>query len=208
LRHRKGATAKEKKAMATQSLAKTAELTSELLAKSNPFDVIRQYSPAQTKTAVLVEMNQMIGKSFKEFFRDAAPWILELKNNRFKVRPGSKGEQIEVKLPDVPVPVALYWHEFFARTFKVTARYFRQLEDAVEEGKKENFVDLYRDATDSTRSLVGVRHEAQKRGRVKPGPEDNPLAELDYKEFATLGEEAVRLWTEEASRNPAGRSNK
>ena len=59
LRDRKGATAKEKKAMATQSLAKTAELTSEVLAKSNPFDVIKQYSPAQTKTAVLVELTQM-----------------------------------------------------------------------------------------------------------------------------------------------------
>lgn len=45
--------------MATQSLAKTAELTSEVLAKSNPFDVIKQYSPAQTKTAVLVELTQM-----------------------------------------------------------------------------------------------------------------------------------------------------
>jgi len=74
--------------------------------------------------------------------------------------------------------------------------------------KKEDIGDLYRDATDSTRSLVRVRHEAQKQDRVKPDPEDNPLAELDYKEFATLGEEAVRLWTEEAPRNSAGRSNK
>jgi hypothetical protein len=46
------------------------------------------------------------------------------------------------------------------------------------------------------------------KGRVKPDPEDNPLAELDYTEFATLGEEAVRLWTEEAPRNSARRSNK
>jgi hypothetical protein len=35
--------------------------------------------------------------------------------------------------------------------------------------KKEDIGDLYRDTTDSTRSLVWVRHEAQKRDRVKPG---------------------------------------
>jgi hypothetical protein len=74
--------------------------------------------------------------------------------------------------------------------------------------KKEDVASAYSDAADSTRSLVWVRHEAQKRDRVKPDPEDNPLAELDYKEFATLGEEAVRLWTEQAPRNSAGRSNK
>jgi hypothetical protein len=73
---------------------------------------------------------------------------------------------------------------------------------------KEDIGGLYRDATDSTRSLVGVRHEVPKRNRVKPDPETNPLAELDYKEFATLGEEAVRLWTEEVPRTSAERSNK
>jgi hypothetical protein len=73
--------------------------------------------------------------------------------------------------------------------------------------KKQDISDLYRDATDSTRSLIGVPHEVPK-GRVKPDPEVNSLAELDYEELATLGDEAARLWTEQAPRNSAGRSNK
>ncbi len=74
--------------------------------------------------------------------------------------------------------------------------------------KKEDIGDLYRDATDSTRSLVRVRHEAPKRSGVKPDAEDNPLAKLDYDELPTLGDVAARLWTEQAPRNSAGRSNK
>jgi hypothetical protein len=74
--------------------------------------------------------------------------------------------------------------------------------------KKEDIGDLYRDATDSTRSLVRVRHEAPKRDRVKPDPEDNRLAELDYEELATLDDAAVWLWTEQAPPNSAGRSIK
>jgi hypothetical protein len=42
--------------------------------------------------------------------------------------------QIEVLMPGVSVPVAMYWHEFFDNTFNVTSRHFRQLEKAVEEG--------------------------------------------------------------------------
>lgn len=125
---------KEEKQMTAQSLATTAELTSEVLAKSNPFEVIRQFNPAQQKTEMLIQINQILGTSFKEFFQIAAPWILELKNNRFKVRPGSKGTQIEVDVPGIPVPIKMYWHEFFDKTFNVTSRHFRQLEKAVEEG--------------------------------------------------------------------------
>ncbi|MBZ5694444.1 MAG: hypothetical protein LAN36_03685 [Acidobacteriia bacterium] len=73
---------------------------------------------------------------------------------------------------------------------------------------KEDIDDLYRDATDSTRSLLRVPHEAPKRDRVKPDPESGRLAEFDYEELATLGDEAARLWSEQAPRNSAGRSNK
>ena len=156
--------------MATQSLAKTAELTSEVLAKSNPFEVIKRYSPAQTKTAVLVELTQMMGESFKEFFKNQEPWLMELKINRFKVRPGSKGEQLEVKLPGVSVPVALYWHEYFERTFRRTERYFRQLVDTVEEGmwkeppmpKEGERVRIEVDGTDTEACVVRVDETAKK----------------------------------------------
>lgn len=68
---------------------------------------------------------------------------------------------------------------------------------------EEQRANLYREMTDSTRSLVGVRHEVPNQNRVKPDPEDNPLALLDYKEFAALGDDAVRLWTEQAPPNPS-----
>jgi hypothetical protein len=85
----------------------------------------------------------------------------------------------------------------------------RQSEDREEDvTKKEDISDLYRDATDSTRSLIRVRHEAPKRDRVKPDPESGRLAEFDYEELATVGDEAARLWTEQAPQNSARCSNK
>ncbi len=119
--------------MATQSLALTSELSSQVLEKMNPFELIEQRNPAKESTETLIRVNQMIGTSFKDYFLKVTPWILELKNNRFKVRPGSKGVQLDVNLPNVGL-VKMYWHEFFDRTFKVTKRHFQQLEKQVEEG--------------------------------------------------------------------------
>jgi hypothetical protein len=114
--------------MATQSLPQTCELSSQVLANMNPLEVITKYNPAKQSTAVLVEINGMLGTSFKDFFAKAAPWILELKNNRFKVRPGSKGAQIEINC------IPTYWHEFFDQTLSITRRHFQQLEKQVAEG--------------------------------------------------------------------------
>jgi hypothetical protein len=166
--------------MATQSLAKTAELTSEVLAKRNPFDVIRQFNPAQQKTEMLIQINQLLGRSFKEFFQIAAPWILELKNNRFKVRPGSKGVQIEVDVPGISLPVKMYWHEFFDKTFNVTSRHFRQLEKAVEEGtwqepsplREGDRVTIEVEGKDKRGHVVKV-HDTAEKVDVQPLPEPN-----------------------------------
>lgn len=183
---------KEEKQMTAQSLAKTAELTSEVLAKSNPFDVIRQFKPAQQKTEMLIQVNQLLGCSFKEFFQTKAPWILELKNNRFKVRPGSKGVQIEVDLPGISVPVNMYWHEFFDKTFNVTSRHFRQLEKAVEEStwqepsrlKEGDRVTIKVEGKDKGGRVVKV-HETAEEVDVQPLAEPNEPLGTSY-EVITL----------------------
>lgn len=46
---------------------------------------------------------------------------------------------------------------------------------------EEQRVDAYREMTDSTRHLVRwTRDNPQRQQRVKPDPETNPLAELDF----------------------------
>jgi hypothetical protein len=107
---------------------KTGELSSQVLKTGNPFDILSTHNPADQKTEILVEVNRMIGASFKDYFRLAAPWILELKNKRFQVRPGSKGKQLSIGGRDV------YWHEFYAANFTVTKRHFQQLEKEVKQG--------------------------------------------------------------------------
>ena len=73
----------------------------------------------------------------------------------------------------------------------------------------QDAADRYAEVTDGCRYLIPPgSHIVRQARRVKPDPEDSWLAQLDYKEFATLGDEAVRLWTEEAPRNSARRSNK
>jgi hypothetical protein len=110
---------------------KTSELTSQVLRTENPFDILTTYNPANQTTKILLEVNEMIGTSFKDWFRQAAPWILELKNKRFEVRPGSKGKQIDVG------GEKLYWHEFYEHTFHITKRHFQQLEKQIAEGTWE-----------------------------------------------------------------------
>jgi hypothetical protein len=111
---------------------KTGELSSQVVKTGNPFEILSTYNPADQKTEILVEVNQMIGASFKDYFRQAAPWILELKNKRFQVRPGSKGKQLRIGGKDV------YWHEFYVANFTVTKRHFQQLEKQVKQGTWEN----------------------------------------------------------------------
>jgi hypothetical protein len=53
---------------------------------------------------------------------------------------------------------------------------------------EEQFAAAYADATDSTRDLVRwMRDNARREQRVKPDPETNPLAELDYEQEPTRG---------------------
>jgi hypothetical protein len=53
---------------------------------------------------------------------------------------------------------------------------------------EEQFAAAYADATDSTRHLVRwTRDNARREQRVKPDPETNPLAELDYEQEPTRG---------------------
>ena len=165
--------------MATQSSAQTGELTSQVLANANPFEVISKYNPAKQSTAVLVEVNQMIGTSFKEFFAKAGPWILELKNNRFKVRPGSKGLQIDVTVRAGTIPIKMYWHEFFDRTFDVTRRHFQQLEKQVTEGtwhgpalKEGDRVQIEIEGKDKEGRVVKIDETAEK-------ADVQPLAEVN-----------------------------
>jgi len=62
---------------------------------------------------------------------------------------------------------------------------------------KEEFADAYAEATDGCRYLFPpASHIVRQAQRVKPDPEDHPLAEFDYEELATLGHEARRLWLE------------
>lgn len=109
----------------------TSELTSQVLKTGNPFTILTTYSPAEQTTEILVEVNQMIGTSFKDYFKQVGPWILELKNKRFQVRPGSKGKQLNIG------GTMTHWHEFFDQTFTVTKRHFQQLEKQVHEGTWE-----------------------------------------------------------------------
>ncbi len=57
--------------------------------------------------------------------------------------------------------------------------------------KKENIGDLYRDATDSTRSLVRVRYEAQKRDRVKSDEEMHFEAAFDFEKEPKSAEQSA-----------------
>ena len=176
--------------MATQSSAQTGELTSQVLANANPFEVISRYNPAKQSTAVLVEVNQMIGTSFKEFFEKAARWILELKNNRFKVRPGSKGVQIEIN------GIPTYWHEFFDETFGITRRHFQQLEKQVTEGtwqgpalREGDRVQIEVEGKDKEGRVVKVDETAEKID-VQPLAEPNEPLGKTY-EVITLDFEGV-----------------
>jgi hypothetical protein len=49
--------------------------------------------------------------------------------------------------------------------------------------------EAYREMSDSTGDLLRVRHDARRERRVKPDPEVNPLAELDYEKGATWNEQ-------------------
>jgi hypothetical protein len=156
-----------------KAIVQTGELTSQVLTNANPFEVISKYNPAEQSTAVLVEINQMIGTSFKEFFAKAAPWILELKNDRFEVRPGSKGVQIEIN------GIPTYWHEFFGRTFSITRRHFQQLEKQVAEGtwqrpplKEGDRVQVEVEGKDKEGRVLKV-HETAEKIDVQPLAEAN-----------------------------------
>jgi hypothetical protein len=52
---------------------------------------------------------------------------------------------------------------------------------------EEQRADAYREMTDSTRHLVRwTRDNARQEQRVKPDPETNPLAELDFEKEPVL----------------------
>ena len=53
---------------------------------------------------------------------------------------------------------------------------------------EEQAVNAYEEATDGCRrSVLGTRDNAPQWQRVKPDPETNPLAELDYEQEPTRG---------------------
>jgi hypothetical protein len=70
------------------------------------------------------------GRSFASQFEIVGPFVLELKYKRFKVEARKKGVQLSVD------GRMMYWHEFFAECFDVTARHFQQLEKQLRESDK------------------------------------------------------------------------
>jgi hypothetical protein len=110
----------------------SSELTSpELSALSaNPFVGLANYNPETQTDENLLTISMKAGRSFASQFEIVGPFVLELKYKRFKVEARKRGVQLSVD------GRMMYWHEFFAKYFDVTARHFQQLEKQLREGDK------------------------------------------------------------------------
>lgn len=111
---------------------KSGEVTSlELSALgANPFVGLADYNPETQTDENLIKISMKAGRSFASQFEIVGPFVLELKYNRFKVEARKKGVQLSVD------GRMMYWHEFFAEYFDVTARHFQQLEKQLRESDK------------------------------------------------------------------------
>lgn len=111
---------------------KSGEVTSlELSALgANPFVGLADYNPETQTDENLIKISMKAGRSFASQFEIVGPFVLELKYNRFKVQARKKGVQLTVD------GRMMYWHEFFAEYFDVTARHFQQLEKQLRESDK------------------------------------------------------------------------
>jgi len=97
---------------------------------ANPFVGLANYKPETQTNENLIKISMKAGRSFASQFEIVGPFVLELKYNRFKVAPRKKGVQLSID------GRMMYWHEFFAEYFDVTARHFQQLEKQLREGDK------------------------------------------------------------------------
>ncbi len=111
---------------------KSGEVTSlELSALgANPFVGLADYNPETQTDENLIKISMKAGRSFASQFEIVGPFVLELKYKRFKVEARKKGVQLSVD------GRMMYWHEFFAECFDVTARHFQQLEKQLRESDK------------------------------------------------------------------------
>src|SRR5580658_4572110 len=111
---------------------KSGEVTSlELSALgANPFVGLADYNPETQTDENLIKISMKAGRSFASQFEIVGPFVLELKYNRFKVQARKKGVQLSVD------GRMMYWHEFLAEYFDVTARHFQQLEKQLRECNK------------------------------------------------------------------------
>lgn len=110
----------------------SSEVTSpELSALSaNPFVGLANYNPETQTDENLLTISMKAGRSFASQFEIVGPFVLELKYKRFKVEARKRGVQLSVD------GRMMYWHEFFAEYFDVTARHFQQLEKQLRESDK------------------------------------------------------------------------
>jgi hypothetical protein len=110
----------------------TGEVTSPELSAlgANPFVGLADYNPETQTDESLIKISMKAGCSFASQFEIVGPFVLELKYKRFKVEARKKGVQLTVD------GRMMYWHEFFAEYFDVTARHFQQLEKQLREGDK------------------------------------------------------------------------
>ena len=97
---------------------------------ANPFVGLADYNPETQTDENLIKISMKAGRSFASQFEIVGPFVLELKYNRFKVEARKKGVQLSVD------GRMMYWHEFFAEYFDVTARHFQQLEKQFRESDK------------------------------------------------------------------------
>lgn len=97
---------------------------------ANPFVGLADYNPETQTDENLINISMKAGRSFASQFEIVGPFVLELKYNRFKVQARKKGVQLSVD------GRMMYWHEFFAEYFDVTARHFQQLEKRLRESDK------------------------------------------------------------------------
>lgn len=118
-------------------IAKTSELTSQVLSKMTFSGDLLNFNPAETKTEVIVEVCLKLGKSFKGFFKVHGQWLLELKKRQGAVN-GSKGK------PFMVMGKEIYFHELIEDHFGVTTRWMQQLEKTLT-GRKELTGDVWQD---------------------------------------------------------------
>jgi hypothetical protein len=97
---------------------------------ANPFVGLADYNPETQTDENLIKISMKAGRSFASQFEIVGPFVLELKYKRFNVEARKRGVQLSVD------GRMMYWHEFFAEYFDVTARHFQQLEKKLRECDK------------------------------------------------------------------------